>query len=284
MSPRARTSAQSSGTRPATRRRRAEDGTCAQSSRAEGGKCGYPSRQPGPGAGLARGRAESRAADLRCPTSRDPRVDPRYPVQVTIRATPGLPSLALAACLRSAPSRHHAGFVRSLPGDPLLDPAGPRALHRRGGRGPPRPRRRTRARHPPGARRQPRPRPQGAGRRRPVSRPTAHDAAADANQHGLCAAQLPEAPARPRGHRSAELGSAFLGVASRPGGHAMSRRPRPFRRLGWRASDGGARAGRCGWKNTRLPRRDRTRLDPADVAPAVHPRDGRRRLAGCDES
>jgi hypothetical protein len=52
---------------------------------------------------------------------------------------------------------------------------------------------------------------------------------------------------------------------------AMSRRPRHFRRPGWRASDGGARAGRCGWKNTRLPRHDRTQLESADVAPTEHP-------------
>ena len=55
---------------------------------------------------------------------------------------------SLAARVRSAPARHRAGVDRSLPGDSLLDPAGPRALHRRGGRGAPRPRWRARARDP----------------------------------------------------------------------------------------------------------------------------------------
>ena len=61
--------------------------------RDEVARCGCRSRWPGPGAGLARGRGESRGGDLRCPTPPGPRFDPRCPVQVTIRATPGLPSL-----------------------------------------------------------------------------------------------------------------------------------------------------------------------------------------------
>ena len=47
----------------------------------------------------------------------------------------------LAPAVRSAPARHRAGVGRQVPGDSLLDPAGPRPLHRRGGRGPARPRR-----------------------------------------------------------------------------------------------------------------------------------------------
>ena len=40
---------------------------------------------------------------------------------------------SIRAGVRRAPTRHRAGFGRSLPGDPFFDPAGPRALHRRGG-------------------------------------------------------------------------------------------------------------------------------------------------------
>ena len=38
----------------------------------------------------------------------------------------------LAARVRGAPARHRAGVGRPLPNNPLLDPAGPRPLHRRG--------------------------------------------------------------------------------------------------------------------------------------------------------
>src|SRR5690349_23995794 len=41
-------------------------------------------------------------------------------------------------------SRHCPGVARSFSGDPFLDPAGPRALHRRGGRAAARARRRAR--------------------------------------------------------------------------------------------------------------------------------------------
>ena len=40
---------------------------------------------------------------------------------------------SISAGVRRAPTRHRAGFGRSLSGDPFFDPAGPRALHRRGG-------------------------------------------------------------------------------------------------------------------------------------------------------
>src|SRR4029077_16283716 len=46
----------------------------------------------------------------------------------------------LPPAVRGAPPRHRAGVGRPVPGDSLLDPAGPRPLHRRGGRGPARPR------------------------------------------------------------------------------------------------------------------------------------------------
>jgi hypothetical protein len=138
----------------------------------------------------------------------------------------GAPVAALAACVRGAPPRHRPGIGRSLSGDPFLYPAGPRALHRRGRRAAPRPRRRARARDPIGAGREPRPRPQGEGGRRSVPRPTARDAATDANEHGVRAAELPEAPARSPVDRSAELRTAFFGL----GASACVRR--------WRAGHG----------------------------------------------
>ena len=56
-----------------------------------------------------------------------------------------------------------------------------------------------------------------------------------------------------------------------------SRRPRPNHGPGWRASAGGARAGRCAWKSTRQLRCDRARLDCADVPPTEHHRGRSRR-------
>src|SRR6185312_16232191 len=46
------------------------NGTCAESSRVEGGSCGCRSRWPAGGVVPERGRGESRAADLPCPTTR----------------------------------------------------------------------------------------------------------------------------------------------------------------------------------------------------------------------
>ncbi len=68
------TSAESNGraTKPAATR--AENETCAESSGAGRGRCGCRSRRPERGAVLAKGRAESRAADLRCRTSLDQRL------------------------------------------------------------------------------------------------------------------------------------------------------------------------------------------------------------------
>ena len=196
----------------------ADNGTCAESNWDEAGRCGCRSRRPGPGAGPARGRGENRGGDLRCPTSPGPRSTPVSGAgHDPGNARPAVTSIG--AGVRRAPRRHRAGFGRSLSGDPFFDPAGPRALHRRGGRGAARARRHARAGDPVGARGQPRPRPPWEGRRRSVSRPGAHDAATYAGEHGLRAAQLPQAPPRSRGRRSAKLGSAFFGVASRPAGH-----------------------------------------------------------------
>ena len=221
---------------------RAENGTCAESSRDERGRCGCRSAAARTWGGARKG------------AGRKPRGRPCDAARHATQDRPALsgaghhPSDAraavasLAARVRSAPTRHRAGVGRSLPGDPLLDPAGPRPLHRRGGRGAPRPRRRARAGDPIGARGQPRARAQGEGRRRPVSRPTADDAATDADEHGLRAAQLPEAPPRPRVHRPAELGAAFLGVAARPAATDVAPAtalPRTWMaRVGWRRAGG----------------------------------------------
>jgi len=72
---------------------RAENGTCAQSSRNDRGSCGCRSRRPERGAGLARGPAESRAADLRCRTSPGPRLNRATQSRSPSEQTRGLPSL-----------------------------------------------------------------------------------------------------------------------------------------------------------------------------------------------
>jgi hypothetical protein len=145
-------------------------------------------------------------------------IDPRYPVQVTIRGMPGLPSFSLTAGVRGAPGRHRASVGRSLSRDPLLDSAGPRPLHRRGGRAAPRPWRCARAGDPVGAGGEPRAWPERKGRGRPLPRPAPHDAAADAGQHDLHAAELPEAPEGAGVHRPAQLGAALFGLAATAGG------------------------------------------------------------------
>jgi hypothetical protein len=121
--------------------------------------------------------------------------------------------------IRGAPTRHRAGVGRSIPRDPFLHSARPRAFHRRGGRGAPSPWRHARTRHSLGARRQSRPRPQGKGCLRSLPRASAHHTEADANEHGLRAAQPREASASARRHRSAQLGSTFFGLGPSPGGH-----------------------------------------------------------------
>jgi hypothetical protein len=129
----------------------------------------------------------------------------------------GVAIVPLAPAVRRAPPRHRPGLRRSLSGDPLLDPAGSRSLHRRGRRAAPGPRRHARAGDPTGTGGQSRARPQGEGGGGSVSRPPAQDAAAGADEHGLRAAQLPEAPPRAPVHRPPELGATFLGVAARAG-------------------------------------------------------------------
>ncbi len=150
-----------------------------------------------------------------------PKIDPRYPVQVTIRAAPGLPSLRsprLFSALRRAIARasvdrfrvvhfsiqqDHGHFI--VEGDEprrtrggmhglaiRLALAVNRLLGRRG---------------------------KVVGARWSLSRTPAHDAAADAREHGLRAAQLPEAPACAPVHRPTELRVPLFGVAARTGPH-----------------------------------------------------------------
>jgi hypothetical protein len=130
--------------------------------------------------------------------------------------TPSAPTNQIGAGVRRAPARHQAGVGRRIPRRPLLHPAGPRALHRRGRRSAPRPRRHARTCRQVGARGQSSPRPQGEGRRRSLPCPSAYDAAADAREHGLRAAQLPEASPRTARNRPPQLGSPFFGVAPPP--------------------------------------------------------------------
>jgi hypothetical protein len=126
---------------------------------------------------------------------------------------------SLPPAVERAPAGHRPGVGRSLSSHPFLDPAGSRSLHRRGRRAAPRPRRHARARDPTGPGGESPARPPWEGGRRSVSRPPADDAAADAYEHGLRAAQLPEAPACARVHRSTELRPPLFGMAARTGAH-----------------------------------------------------------------
>jgi hypothetical protein len=144
-----------------------------------------------------------------------PKVDPRYPVQVTIRATPGLPSFRsprVFGALRRAIARASVERFRVIHFSIQQDHGhfiveGDEARRARGGM------------HGLAIRLalagQPGPRAQGAGGRRPLPRPRADHAAPDENQHGLCAAQLPQAPAGARVRRPAQLGTALWGMAAR---------------------------------------------------------------------
>ncbi len=91
--------------------RRAENGTCAESSRDERVRCGCRSRRPERGAALARERAESRAAgprsDLRCRTSPDPRLTHASRCRSPSEQRPGCRRIARRAYSKrsGAPSR-----------------------------------------------------------------------------------------------------------------------------------------------------------------------------------
>ena len=153
------------------------------------------------------------------PHATRPKIDPRCPVQITIRATPGLPSLRSArvfGALRRAIARASVDRFRVIHFSIQQDHGhfiveGDEARRARGGVHGLAIRLALAVNRALGRR--------GQGRRRPVSRPTAHDAAADAREHGLRAAQLPQTPPRARLRQSAQLGAAFFGVAARPGDH-----------------------------------------------------------------
>jgi hypothetical protein len=92
----------------------------------------------------------------------------------------------------------------------------------------------------------------------------------------MCSSTSASISAPPRASIRGARRRTFRGGVT-PQWRRTSRRPRPCHTPGWRASDGGAAAGRCGWKNTRLPRPDRTRLEFRGCS-----RRGRRTLVGRD--
>jgi hypothetical protein len=197
-----------------------------------------------------------------------PKIDPRYPVQVTIRATPGLPSLRSPRCsARSGvplPGPRSIAFESSISRSSRIT-----VTSRRGRRAAPDPRRHARARDPTGPGGESPARPPREGGRRSVSRPPAHDAAARrARAWSTYCSTSGSTCVRPRASTHGAPGPTFQG-GSEDRTPRSSRRPRPCRPPGWRALAGGAPAGRCGSRNGRAQLRDRTPLDSADVAAAT---------------
>ncbi len=185
-----------------------------------------------------------------------PKIDPRYPVQVTIRARPGLPSLRsprLFGAIQRAIARASVdGFrvihfsIQQDHGHFIVEGDKPRrarggmhglairlalAVNRVLGR-------------------------KGkvvGDRRGPLSRAGADHAAPNADQHGLRASQLPEAPPGASLHRPAQLGSALFGVAATTRRHRCRCAYRAAHHLDG-ARGGATRAGPCGLKNSRPAR------------------------------
>ena len=202
-----------------------------------------------------------------------PKIDPRCPVQVTIRATPGLPSLRSArvfGALRRAIARASVDRFRVIHFSIQQDHGhfiveGDEARRARGGvHG-------LAIRLALAVNR-------ALGRRGTVVGDRYHARALTTPRHMRASMVYVLLNFRkhlraPAGVDPRSSGPQFRG-GSTPRWRRTSRRQRPSRRPGWRASDGSAPAGRCGWKNTRLPRRDRTRLDSADVAPTERPAGG----------
>jgi hypothetical protein len=216
------------------------------------------------------------------PHATRPKIDPRCPVQVTIRATPGLPSLrsprvfgALRRAIAQASvdrfrvihfsiQQDHGHFI--VEGDEARRARGGvhglairfalavnRALGRRG---------------------------KVVGDRIPPDRSQRRGTCGRA--WFTCCSTSASTSAPPRASIHVARVSSFRGGITRRR-QLTTRRPRPTHRLGWRALAGGARAGRCGWRNSRPPRRDRVRLDFADVAPTERPQvvtTGARRQSG----
>ena len=195
-----------------------------------------------------------------------PKIDPRYPVQVTIRATPGLPSLRsprVFGALRRAIARasvdcfrvihfsiqqDHGHFI--VEGDEARRARGGvhglairlalavnRVLGRKG---------------------------RVVGDRyhaRPLTTPRQMRTSMvyvllNFRKHLRAPACIDP---RSSGH-------AFFRVAASPGGYGCRAGHGPHQVLGWRVSAGGSRAGRCGSTNTRPRPRDRIQLESADVA------------------
>jgi hypothetical protein len=185
-----------------------------------------------------------------------PKVDPRYPVQVTIRATPGLPSLRsprVFGALRRAIARASVDRFRVIHFSIQQDHGhfiveGDEARRARGGM-------------------------HGLairlalavnrilGRKGQVvgdryhARPLTTPRQGGADQHGLRAAQLPKAPAGARVHRPAQLGAILLRVAARARERRRDHR-RPFGDGVARDVDGARRMEARGWSaaGRRAPR------------------------------
>ena len=193
-----------------------------------------------------------------------PKVDPRYPVQITIRATSGLPSLRsprLFGALRRAIARASVDRFRVIHFSIQQDHGhfiveGDEARRARGGV-------------------------QGLAIRLAlaVNRVLGRSAIGitpDRSRRrdrcgrawSTCCSTSGSTSVPPRASTRGARDTIFSGGRPRRWPR-MPRRPRPCRAPGWRASAGGARAGRCGSTNSRLPRpRDRTPLESADVAAA----------------
>ena len=215
--------------------------------------------------GARKGAGTKAARATSMPHATRPKLDPRCPLRVDDRATPELPSLqsarvfgALGAPSRGSRSMTFAWYVSiqqdhghcSVEGDEVCAC----------------PRRCAWARYWIGARGQPRPGRRGkvVGDRyhaRPLTTPRQMRASMVYVLLNFRKHLRAPACVDPR-----SSGRIFRGGIA-PRWPLTSRRRRRYRGPGWRVSAGGARAGRWGWKNTRLPRRDRDRLDSADVAP-----------------
>ena len=116
--------------------------TCRDDPRAERGRSRHGESLPIARAGLLRAGQRCRPLPTRtCAISRvgsaaSPRESGRRgrgPAARGSGAAAPRSRTQIGAGVRRAPTRHRARFGRSLSGDPFFDPAGPRALHRRGG-------------------------------------------------------------------------------------------------------------------------------------------------------
>ena len=187
------------------------------------------------------------------PHATRPKIAPRCPVPRSRRATPELPSLRSARVFDVTPTRH--ALSRSLSGDPFFDPAGrtgtssSRGMRRaapaaactgwRSGW-------RSRSTAPSAA--------QGRSSAIGITPERSRRRGTCGPAWSTCCSTSGSTSAPPRASiRGARVRTSRGGITPRL--PPTSRRPRPSRRPGWRASDGGARAVRCGWRNTAAPPR-----------------------------